>query len=396
MHLRTLSLLIVALFSSTQASPVAAATDRALPKGVSPVTAVYVAKGAADSCGAGCDRWIAVEGRMDTGAAARLRALFRSQNNVALPIYLHSPGGDVRQGLAMGRMLRERKAIGRVGRTVVKACAADAQAEPACLKLKQTGRELEAELTASGAYCNSSCAYLLFGAAVREVSPDVTVGVHSARVTLRSRGRALSQTVLDRASQRAIDGMNREIAGYLAAMGIDRSLFDLVKTVSFERMHALKRDELVRFGIDKRELVETNWVFTDRGTRSSIDKVVQVRNGPDTKDVRTQRWRLTCAYGPRMVLSYLRGNGDETLASAVVRFGADQKIVMGAQVRSELRSVIVEANMIEKLKSATQLSLMEVGPVASAAGDETPVRETVLSTAGLPRSIELLAVWCRS
>jgi hypothetical protein len=68
---------------------------------------------------------------------------------------------------------------------------------------------------------------------------------------------------------------------------------------------------------------------------------------------------------------------------------------MNAQVRPELRSVIVEANMVEKLKSATQLSLIEVGPVASAAGAEPLVRETLLSTTGLPRAIELLAVWCR-
>jgi hypothetical protein len=392
MHLRAPLLLISALLGAPQ-TLLATTTDPPLAKGVLPVTAVYVAKGAPDQCGRGCDRWIAVEGKMDNAAAARLRNVLRTQKAANLPIYLHSPGGDVRQALAMGRMLRERKATGRVGRTRVKECGAEGQAEPACLKLKQSGRELEAELSSTGAFCNSACAYLLLGATSREVDPDVTLGVHSARVTMSYRGRTPPPAVREKAAGQAIERLNRDIAGYLVAMGIDRSLLDLAKSVKFEQIHALKRDELVRFGIDKRDVVESSWRFAEHGARSYIDKVVQERTA--AKEFRTLRWRFVCRSSPHMLLYYVRSNTSDALTSAVLRFGADQKLIMiaaGRQGQFDVRSTHVSGSMIEKLAIATQISLMEVGKATDS--NEPPVRETVLSTEGLPRSVEQLSKVC--
>src|SRR5262249_22392460 len=150
-------------------------------------------------------------------------------------------------------------------------------------KLKQSGRELEAELTETGAFCNSGCAYLLIGAITREVAPGVVIGVHSARVTVNysGRGRAPPQILREPAGRKALAGLDRDIQAYLGAMGIDRGLHELVKTVKFENMHALKREELVRFGIDRREFVETNWRFVDRGAKSYVDKVVQERDAKE-------------------------------------------------------------------------------------------------------------------
>lgn len=400
MHLPVLSLLVTALLLPLQSSQAAASPDSPMPKGVLPVAAVYLAKGPPDSCGSGCDRWIAVEGKMDAAAATRLRSFFRTQKAVKLPVYLHSPGGDVRQALAMGRMLRERKATARVARTMVRECGLDGQAEPACLKLKRSGRELEAQLTATGAFCNSACVYLLFGATTREVDPDVTLGVHSARVTMSYHGgRAPPQMVRELAARRAIERLNCDLADYLAAMGIDRGLIDLVKTVKFEQMHALRWDELVRFGIDKRELVETNWRFTDRGARSYVDKIVQARTAADPKAFRTLLWRLSCLSAPHMRLDYVRISTGEALASVVLRFGADQKIVLaaaGTAPQGEMRSVRIEGSMVERLKAAAQISVMEVGKTPDANRTEPPVRETVLSTEGLSRSIDQLSQGCRA
>ena len=44
-------------------------------------------------------------------------------------------------------------------------------------------------------------------------------------------------------------------AVYLAKMGIDAGLLALTKTVKFEDIHVLTRDEIARFGIDRREAV---------------------------------------------------------------------------------------------------------------------------------------------
>lgn len=329
---------------------------------------------------------------MDAGAAARLQHLFRTPKAAGLPIYLHSPGGDVRQGIAMGRLLRERKATSRGARTLVKDCGADRQDDAECLKLKQSGRELDAELTATGAFCNSSCAYLLFGATVREVAPDVTLGVHSARVTISysGRGRVPSQEARELATRQALARLDRDIAGYVEAMGIERGLLDLVRGVKFEQMHTLKRDELFRFGIDRREFVETPWRFVERGERAFADKLAQERDVREQNGFRTLRWRLSCLAAPNLRLDYARTRVDESIASVVIRFGADQKIVLGAPKavsQVEARAVRVDGAMVEKLKAAPRLSLMEVG-------DTTQARETVVSTEGLSRAIDRLSERC--
>jgi hypothetical protein len=391
MHLSLLSLLIATFALSMQSAIAAPAPDFALPKGVLPVVAVYLAKGPPDSCGPGCDRWIAVEGKMDAGAAARLRKILKTQKTANLPLFLHSPGGDVRQGIAMGRLLREHKATARVGRTMVKECGVERQADAACLKHKQSGRELEAELVEASAFCNSSCAYMLLGATTREIAPEVTVGVHSARVTINySGGRTPPKAVREEAASRAIARLDRDLVQYVGTMGVDRSLLDLIKTVKFEQMHALKRDELIRFGIDKREFVETSWRFTDRGRVSYIDKIVQERDVKEPKGFRTLRWRLGCTFAPNMRLDYFRSNGRESLASAVIRFGADRKIVLAATPDGGVRGARVYSATLDQLKAASQLSLMEVPEDTKALP-----RETILSTDGLSRAAEQLLSACR-
>jgi hypothetical protein len=392
-------LLFVAIFAlSAPPSLAAPAPELVHPKNILPVTAIYVAKGAIDSCGSGCDRWIAVEGKLDPAAATRLQSFLRTQKNAKLPIYLYSPGGDVRQAMSMGRMLRERKATGRVARTVVKECAADQQAEPACLKLKQSGRELEAELSTSGAFCNSACVYLLFGATTREVEPRVTLGVHSARVTVSysGKGPVPSEALRAQASRQALARLDGDIASYATAMGVDRGLLDVVRRTKFDQMHPLTREEMFRFGIDGRELVETAWRYNDQGTRSSVDKVVQERTPTHPNDFRTLHWRLSCLEGGHVRLGYLRTNRSDSVVSVALRFGADQKIAFSAVTitpQAEIRSVRVDGGTVEKLKAAARLTSMEVGPAKD--GAEAAAHETILSTDGLARSIDALLQSCR-
>src|SRR5207302_11292167 len=127
------------------------------PKAMPPPMVFYVVKGAADTCGRGCDSWIAVEGQVDAAAAPRFKKFLARIGNRDLPLYFYSPGGNLDQALAMGAMLRERRAVARVARTVVRDCGFEAQDGDACLKLKQSGRELRGELWTRGATCNSAC-----------------------------------------------------------------------------------------------------------------------------------------------------------------------------------------------------------------------------------------------
>jgi hypothetical protein len=145
--------------------------------------------GAPDSCGPGCDRWIAVEGEVDAGAAARIRRFLADAKDIRRPFYFHSPGGAVEQSYVIGRRLRGRKAIARVGRTLATACGGGTQVDAVCLKIKTAGGEIEAELNTRNAMCNSACSYLFLGATTREVAPDAVVAVPNSKLTHRMRTR---------------------------------------------------------------------------------------------------------------------------------------------------------------------------------------------------------------
>jgi hypothetical protein len=90
-----------------------------------------------------------------------------------------------------------------------------------------------------------------------------------------------------------------------------------------------------------------------------------------------------------MRIDYFRSNGSERLASAVVRFGADEKIVLTATPDGGVRGARVGSATLDNLKKASQLSLMEVPEDTKALP-----RETILSTDGLSRAAEQLLKAC--
>jgi hypothetical protein len=260
---------------------------------LAPPIVFYVAKGPPDACGSGCDSWIAAEGQVDSGAALRFRKFLRQVKDRNLPMYFLSPGGNLDQALAIGAALRERPVLARVGRTVVKECGFEAQDSDVCLKLKQSGRELHADLSTRGAACNSACPYLMLGATTREIAPDAQLGVHSPKIILHFSGAAPTQQMRTAAAERALERVDRMLAAYFVKMGGNGGLLDLSKTVKFESMHVLTREEIVRFGIDRREFVETPWTF-ENNARSMIRKFAVQKN--DTENAyRMTQWRLICS-----------------------------------------------------------------------------------------------------
>jgi hypothetical protein len=263
---------------------------------------MYLAKGAPNSCGPGCDRWIAIEGTVDADAAWRVRQFLSGVKDTQLPIYFHSPGGEVRQAFAIGRMLRARNAIGRVGRTIASACAAGSQIDDACLKIKTAGGEVQAELATRYAMCNSACSYLFLGATTREVAPDAALGVHNSKLIVEFRGHpSARQRAEFMASHRDRD--DRERSSFVEAMGISHEFVDLVETVKFESMHILTRPELYRFGIDTRNLAETAWTL-ETGSRAYIRKTALAKK--DDGSFRAMEWRLFCESKDRARLMFIR------------------------------------------------------------------------------------------
>jgi hypothetical protein len=291
--------LLAGLFALTCTSiPAASAETSAEPM------AFYIATGAPNACGVGCNRWIAVEGQIDANAASRFRKFLQRVKDRNLPIYFASPGGNVDQAIAMGGMLRERGAVARVGRTVVSECGFEAQDSAQCLKVKQSGNEVHAGLWTRGAICVSACPYLILGAPTREIAADAVVGVHSARVVVAFTGGTPTREMRVAATERGRERIDRSLSSYLKRMGGETALLDLARTVRFEDMHVLTREEIARFGIDRRDFVETPWTF-ENAARGVVYKTVSQRDGTDGP-YRTTHWRLFCLDGDRFELDYQR------------------------------------------------------------------------------------------
>ncbi|MGO8913781.1 MAG: hypothetical protein ACLQDM_31280 [Bradyrhizobium sp.] len=298
-------------------------------KGFAPNLIIYLAKGPSNSCGPGCDRWIAVEGNVDRNAASRIRRFLQDVKDTQRPIYFHSPGGSVEQAFMIGRLLRSRKAVARVGRTIVATCAAEAQIDDACLKIKTAGGEVEAEIVTRQAICNSACGYLFLGATTREVAPDATMAVHNSKFTLVVHGKPPPQ-LIEAATDRGLARADRERTSFVAAMGISHELIDLIKTVKFEDAHVLTRPELYRFGIDTRPIAETAWTL-ETGVRPYIRKVALARKD-DGAAFRAMEWRLFCENKERARLMFARefDKGAAGTSSVVMMAGSEKPVAFGA------------------------------------------------------------------
>jgi hypothetical protein len=332
--------------------------------GFAPKLTIYLAKGEANSCGPGCDRWIAIEGKVDEAAAARVQHFLRNVKDTQRPIYLHSPGGAVEQSFVIGRLLRSRKAVARVGRTIVSACGADAEAQvdAACLKIKNGGGEIQAEIATRHAMCNSACGYLFLGATAREVAADATMAAHNSRFTLIVHGHPTAQQMAaftDSGKAKA----ERERAAFIAAMGISHELNDLIRTVKFENPHPLTRSELFRFGIDTRMLVETAWSVETEG-RPYARKMALAKKHDDAA-FRLMEWRLFCENGNRARLMFIRefDKGAAGFNSVVLMAGSEKPVSFGtfpARAGSyEAWSGIINSDAMKAVLAAPYLQIGE-------------------------------------
>jgi hypothetical protein len=105
MFFRILAIVALLLASAALAAPATRPSPAASP---APSVMFYVAHGAPDSCGRGCDRWIAVEGQSSADAAGRFKQFIKQHlKDRHLPMYFSSPGGNLEQAIFIGNMLRD-------------------------------------------------------------------------------------------------------------------------------------------------------------------------------------------------------------------------------------------------------------------------------------------------
>ena len=269
----------------------------------------YLAHGDVNACGPGCSEWIAAEGKIDIGAADRFRQLLKKLGERRPPIYFHSPGGNLSGSLALGRLIRDKKFTVSVGHTIPRDCGSDKQSDNSCAAQKRSGTAIAAEISPVSVQCNSGCVYALAGGTVRLVPPGVKLGIHDAGLDPNStlpRGATLAM---------AMRLFHARIRSYLREMGMDDGLFSAASNTPFESVKLLQRDEIVRFGIDRREFGENVWQFVD-GAAPKIMKTFFVRTDGDQPHYVDGVIEVGCSMGGGMFLILARQPlGSDTASS---------------------------------------------------------------------------------
>jgi hypothetical protein len=388
MNLRALLLLpLVALSGPT----LAASTQQPAP--VAPPMVFYVVKGAPDACGRGCDSWIAAEGQIDSAAAPRFQKFLAKVRDRNLPIYFSSPGGNLDQAVAMGGMLRERPVVARVARTVVRECGLEAQNSDVCIKLKQSGRELHGDLWTRNASCNSACPYLILGATTREIAPDALLAVHSPKVVPHFLGGVPTPQIRAEATARGVERIDRMLIHYIVKMGAEPGLMVLASTIKYEDMHVLTREEIYRFGIDRREFAETPWTFENVG-RGVVHKTAIQKTGE--RSFGSSQWRLLCFSAEQFELGFQRQAAANALFPTIAISNGGPKPFYLSPAPSKPPGVDLWGVRMNKasVQALAELPQFDFTETSQGMDGRRLAHSAKFSGEGLPRALDSLLATC--
>jgi hypothetical protein len=321
----------------------------------------YLAHGAANACGRGCSEWIAAEGKIDSGTAQRLRRLLAKLGRARPPIYFHSPGGSIVGALELGRLIRDQKLEASVAHTISPGCRGDKPPEKPCETQGRSAQGLASEFDTTVSMCNSACVYALAGGTVRLVPPGVKLGIHDVGfdpAMTPPRGARLGE-VKRIAHER--------IQEYLREMGMDDALFRAASAVPFESKKFLERDELARFGIDRREFGETGWRFVDKPL-PEMSKIFFVRTDNDQHRYVDGFVSVGCGVGQTIRLTLARQHvASEATAAGPRPFSLSvngRRIELSNQMSSlwqlDIRSAWPSTNTFEAVDDNATLELSRV------------------------------------
>jgi hypothetical protein len=339
---------------AAEASPEPATTPPAGPNAaaMAPIE-FFLAHGEPDACGPGCREWIAAEGKIDAQAAWHLRQLLAKLNGRQPPIYFHSPGGLVSGSIELGRLIRQQGLTVSVGRTLPLGCDRDKPLEDSCAALKRSGQEVEATLDPMMGMCNSGCVYALAGGVVRLIPPWVRIGIHDVGIDQTKnppRGALLAQARLVAYAR---------IRAYLHDMGVDETLLTAAVATPFNSVKPLQRDDIVRFGIDRREFGETAWQSVDKPA-PSIRKAFFVRTDGDQSHYLDALLSMDCGFGLAMHVAFAR----QYLAveppsppgqTAISINGKPIRLARGGSLNFYVRSTNVAMNTFDAVEDAATI-----------------------------------------
>jgi hypothetical protein len=234
----------------------------------------------------------------------------------------------------------------------------------------------------------------MLGAPTREVAPDAILGVHSPKVVLRASGGQPTREMVVEATQRGVERADRLLSNYVVKMGIEGELLDVARHTKFEDMHVLTRDEIFRFGIDRREFVETPWAFENLG-RALIRKSA-ISRGENGKAWRALQWRLFCLNAEQFQLDFQRQvTASPTLAAISISSGGAKPLAFAFPPAKpagyEVWGLRMPKSSVQAIADLPQIDLTETSMGPDGHGLAHPEK---LSTEGLPASLGSLLAVC--
>ncbi|MBZ7924639.1 hypothetical protein LAC81_28295 [Ensifer adhaerens] len=206
----------------------------------------FVVRSGQPGCEPTCPEWISAEGAIVRDSPALFKKLLKTIGNRRLPVVVTSPGGDVDAALALGRIIRARKLEVAVGKTRFIGCQPQ---QKDCRDNDGRGARYIGIAYSGGAYCNSACPLMLAGGTRRVVGQWAYLGVHQITTVhtqvltryqekyriVNGKKKVTSKKVVSRknvgtrTTYEMSKAQERELAAYLAEMGVGRAVIDQMK-----------------------------------------------------------------------------------------------------------------------------------------------------------------------
>jgi hypothetical protein len=181
---------------------------------------------------------------------------------------------------------------------------------------------------------------------------------------------------------------------YLVRMGAEPGLLVVASTTRYEDLHVLTRDEIFRFGIDRREFVETPWTFENVG-RGVVLKTAIQKNG-DRSFWQTQL-RLLCFNADQFELGLQRpaAAANVLLPSLSISSGGPRPLYLSPAsskpTGSDLWGLRLNKASVQALAELPQFDFTET----SQGNDGRRLAHSVkFSGEGLPRALDSLLATC--
>jgi hypothetical protein len=196
------------------------------------------------------------------------------------------------------------------------------------------------------------------------------------------------------ATQRGVERADKLLSNYVVRMGIEGELLEVAKHTRYEDMHVLTRDEIFRFGIDRREFVETPWAFENLG-RALIRKSA-ISRGENGKTWRTLQWRLFCRNTEQFQLDFQRQvSASPNFAMISISSGGPKPFTFAFPPAKpagyEVWGLRMPRSSVQAIADLFQIDLTET---ANALDGRRLVHEEKLSTEGLAAALASLQGTC--